>query len=189
MSAYNYKKISLLVDRVKERDAQAFADLYGMSYQKVYYLALSLLRDTQLAEDAVQETYIRVFNSISSLHDNRMFIAWLNKITYSVCMRILSGRRIDSDLDEIEEKVTDSNMDQDPLISTVKNESRRTLMKEILALPDLYKAVILMKFYENLSIDEISEALDIPPGTVKSRIHTAKGILKKNISKKGDDLK
>jgi len=62
-------------------------------------------------------------------------------------------------------------------------------MKEILDLPELYKIVILMKFYENLSIDEISEALDIPPGTVKSRIHTAKGILKKKLSGKGDDLK
>jgi len=121
MSPYNYKKISLLVDRVREQDAQAFADLYSLSYQKVYYLSLSLLRDTQLAEDAVQETYIRVFNSISSLRDSKMFIAWLNKITYSVCMRILSSIRSDSDLDEIEDKVSDRTDDQDPLISTVKN--------------------------------------------------------------------
>ena len=187
MPAYNYQKVSELVHLVKLKDGQAFADLYSMTYQRVYFFSMSILRDEHLAEDAVQETYIRALKSKDSLHDDKLFIAWLNKITYSICLRILSKRKNDQSFDEIENQIEDTGQSQDPLLKAVESESHRNLMRHILDLPDSYKAVILMKYYENMKLNEIAVALDIPPGTVKSRIHTAKKMLRDAISKKGDD--
>lgn len=183
MATFNYIRIAGLVSQIKLGDSQAFADIYTMTYQKVYYFSLSILRDEQLAEDAVQETYIRVLNSISSLHDNKLFISWLNKIAYSVCIRMLDKNKPLSNIDDIEDKVSFHSEDEDPLLRSINNESRRSLMKAILEMPESYKTVIILKYFDNMKIQEISEILGIPPGTVKSRIFTAKQLLKENLSK------
>ena len=78
-----YKDIAEIVARVKDKDADAFVELYNNMYHQVYFLALTIVKDEHLAQDVVQETFINVYTSIHSLNNDMTFIAWLNRITYN----------------------------------------------------------------------------------------------------------
>ena len=182
MAELNHKKIASLVERIKAGDSQAFADIYSQTYQKVYYFALSLVKDEHLAEDALQETYIKVLNSIDTLKDNKLFVAWLNRITYNICMRQLEKRREELGYEDEAEKLVSQDDDTNPLLYSIKSEENSELMRHILKLPESHRAVIILKFYNDMKTEEIAETLDIPPGTVKSRIHSAKKMLRESMS-------
>lgn len=85
-----YIKISKLVDRIKEGDFQVFEELYLLSYKKIYFLALDLLKDELMAEDATQEIFIIILKSIHELKNSKLFLAWSKKITYNYCISKLS---------------------------------------------------------------------------------------------------
>ena len=92
MEKLNHGQIAKLVERSKNQDSAAFTELYQMLYQKVYFFALSLTKNENMAEDAVQESFMGALSSLGSLKDNKLFVAWLNKITYNVCMAALSKK-------------------------------------------------------------------------------------------------
>ena len=182
MAELNHKQIASLVEKVKSGDSQAFADLYSQTYQKVYYFALSILKDEHMAEDALQESYIKVLNNIDSLKENRLFVAWLNRITYNVCMRMIEKNKAEQGYDEAVESIADESIENNPLLRTIRSEESSELMRHILKLPEGHRAVLILKYYSNFKTEEIAEALDIPPGTVKSRIHSAKQMLRDSMS-------
>lgn len=84
-----YIKISKLVDRSRGGDLQAFEELYLLCYKKTYLLALDLLKDELMAEDATQEIFIIIFKSIHELKNSKLFLAWSKKITYNYCINKL----------------------------------------------------------------------------------------------------
>ena len=87
---HNY--LAGLVRKVQSKDSNAFAELYGLTYKKVYNYALCYLRDAYLAQDAVQEVYILVLKKIDQLNDAMLFTAWLNQIGFHVCYDICRVR-------------------------------------------------------------------------------------------------
>ena len=70
----NYKEIAILVERLKAQDKSVFPKLYELTYQRIYFLCFSILRNEEDAKDAVQETYIKVLLNIGSLQNNELFI-------------------------------------------------------------------------------------------------------------------
>ena len=87
---HNY--IASLVTLAQHQDSNAFAELYAMTYNKVYNYACHYLKDEYLAQDAVQEVYISVLKNLGKLEDPLLFIAWLNKISFHVCYDICAKR-------------------------------------------------------------------------------------------------
>lgn len=188
--AISHDKIAKLVERAKTDDSQAFTELYELTYQKIYYIAFSILKDRYEAQDAVQETYIKIFASLHTLADDKLFVAWSNKIAYNVCLRYLeklkdtSASKDASVSDEHLDRLIESDRN-DPLLKAVKDERHRVLMKHISGLEPELKATVLFKYFEELKISEIALVMDCPEGTVKSRLNTAKRKLREQIRKKG----
>ena len=85
MKELNTGYIAGLVLRARQDDSDAFAELYAMTYNKVYNYARHYLRDDFLAQDAMQEVYILALKNLSKLNDPTLFIAWLNRIAFHVC--------------------------------------------------------------------------------------------------------
>jgi len=81
MKELNITYIAGLVLRAQANDSDAFAELYALTYNKVYNYSRHYLRDDYLAQDAMQEIYIRVLKNITKLNDPSLFIAWLNHIS------------------------------------------------------------------------------------------------------------
>ena len=93
MVEFDYKQIAKLVAQTKKGDSNAFAKLYELTYQKVYFFSMYLTRDKSLSEDVVQETFIHALKSIKTVKDDKLYIAWLNKINYSIALKILEKEK------------------------------------------------------------------------------------------------
>lgn len=177
----NFREISTLVRRVKMGDNLAFPKLYELTYQRIYFLCFSILQNEEDAQDAVQETYIKILTNLSSLQKNKLFIAWSNKIAYGICMRMLSKHKPDLPGEEFLRTIPDERQLVNPEAEMMKTETAEALASMIGQLDPVLRSTMILKYFENLKISQIAIIMDCPEGTVKSRLHTAKRLLKEVI--------
>jgi len=159
-------------------------------YQRpVFSLAIRMLRGEQDAEDVTQETFVRVFRSLDRYDPDRPFTAWIFTIAARLCIDQLRRRRlrpvplVQRDADSGEERVLDV-VDPGPgpeQLASFEEEERRT--RDLIdSLPPHYRIVIMLRHLQDLSYEEIAEALQLPLGTVKARIHRARALLKQRLA-------
>lgn len=173
----DHKFIASLVIRVQHNDTDAFAELYGLTYNKVYNYARHYLRDDFLAQDAVQEIFILALKNISTLNDPALFIAWINQISFHVCFdmskKINSGYGDITD-PELLEIVKDDNAYHNPEQITEAEEELDILRSAIDDLPAHEKQCIILRYYNNMKIEEIVDVLGYSRSTVKRYLIDAK---------------
>lgn len=189
MSSLKYLKISKLVSKCKNGDSKAFSDLYSLTYQKVYFLSLNILKDKSMAEDAVQEVFLIVLKSLDKLESPKLFIAWINKITYNYCIKELSKVRKFGEVhsDYVLPTLSDTSKDVDPIESYILKESNCELMNLINKLSSIHSTILILKYFDDLKVSEIAYVLNISEGTVKSRLSNAKKNLYKLYSEERKD--
>ncbi len=180
---YDFNELANIVQKVKDGEAHAFITLYEKTYQQTYFLAYSMLKNKENAQDAVQEVFTNVHLNLSKLQSNKTFIAWINRITYNVCLRICEKNKFtcldDSHLDDL----PDSKNEHNPLAISMLKSKKEVLSELINELDAPLKVTILLKYYEDLKIKDIAKIMSCPEGTVKSRLTTAKRVLKNQIVK------
>lgn len=193
MSALDYNYIADLVISAQNKDSNAFAELYAATYQKQYHFAYSYLKDEYLAQDALQETYIIAFKSLSKLQDPMLLTAWLNQINFRICYQLYKKQKqyasemidysgSDGDRESIPASASaDLALSQLLLSETngpediaVRSDSREYIMNQILKLPFTEAQVIILKFYQNLKHDEIAELMDISRSSVNRYLNNGK---------------
>lgn len=174
-------KIASLAEAVKKKDKDAFVELYTMTYQKTFFLALMIVKDRYLAEDVVQEVYISVLQEIHKLQNNITFIAWLNKITYRMSLQQLA-RQKEIPVERSWQSETAAASQGDVAERVVARADNEYLIGKIRELPRDLRAVIVLKYYEEMKLEEIAEILECPVGTVKSRLYHAKKRLREKLS-------
>lgn len=176
-----YKDIAVIVAKVKDKDADAFVELYNNMYQQVYFLALSIVKDQYLAQDVVQETFINVYNSIQTLNNNMTFIAWIDRITYNCALKMIAKSGEISLDNEVVENVFSASSKEEPLDLILSKEKSQTMMDLILELSPEYRTALILKYYEGMKLEEIASCMECSVGTVKSRLSRGKSALRKNI--------
>lgn len=179
----NYREIASLVAKLKANDQSVFTKLYELTYQRLYFLCFSVLKNEEDSQDALQETYIKILANISSLQDNTLFIAWANKIAYSICIRMVTKNKPSPVDDEFLVSFADEDESRQPYVSAEKSERSRVLSSMIDNLDGTLRTTLILKYYDDLKISQIAEIMDCPEGTVKSRLNTAKRLLKASIEK------
>ena len=187
------------VAAARRGDQNAFSKLFEFTNQKAYYTALKITKKEQDAEDMVQDAYIKAFTSLDSLTDDGKFESWLNMIVANKCRDYLKKKKPDlfskyeSDDSDIAFEDTLENNDISLLPETVtENEATRQIVMQCIdKLPDDQKLCVVMFYYDELSVKEIAVALQIPEGTVKSRLSKARKTLKKEFEQleKRDKIK
>jgi len=168
-----------LVRRLQRGDMEALGVLFKHHKQLVYRTALAVTRDERAAEDILQECFVRLFTYASSIDTDRPLRPWLYRVTVNLSYD-RSSERIAQPLDDILEWI--SNLAGAFPAPDHRAEQQETIkmVREIVAeLPPLHRAVVVLFYMESLSIDEVSQVLDLPAGTVKSRLHYARGRLRK----------
>lgn len=176
-----YKDVAEIVARVKEKDADAFVELYNNMYQQVYFLALSIVKDQYLAQDVVQETFINVYNSIHTLNNDMTFIAWIDRITYNCALKMIAKNGEMSLDSEVVDKVFPTTDKEEPLEVVLSKEKSQTMMNLILELSPEYRTTLILKYYEGMKLEEIASCMECSVGTVKSRLNRGKSALRKSI--------
>ena len=156
-----------LVDRARRGDREAFNVLAGRAVDRLYGIARMILRDTELAEDATQEALVRAWRDLPSLRDAERFDAWLYRLIVRSCADVGRNRR------RWRAEVTVLPTEPTEPDSASELADRDQLERGLRRLNDAQRTILVLNFYVGLSPAETAEALDIPVGTAKSRLHYA----------------
>lgn len=173
------------IKQVLKGDQSAYGEIVEIYKDKVFQLCYRILGNRHEAEDMAQEAFIRAYVNIASFNIDLKFSTWLYRIATNLCIDRIRKKKPDYYLDA-EVSGTDgltmySQIASDTILPEDEIESlelQETIQREITKLPEKYRSVIVLKYIEELSLNEISEILDIPLGTVKTRIHRGREALR-----------
>lgn len=176
------QEITDLVSKAQGGDNNAFEKLFIEIQDNLYFYALKMIHNQQDAEDAVQSTAIEIFNSIVKLQNPDFFKTWAVRICHNVCCKQfkkngLSTISVDDDESFIDD-IADEDKESMPAELAESEEFKNIIEQMIDSLPDMQRSCLLLYYFEELDINEISEMLEIPTGTVKSNLNYARKKLK-----------
>ncbi|WP_141434443.1 RNA polymerase sigma factor SigW [Bacillus sp. 03113] len=176
------------IKQVLKGDQNAFGEIIEIYKDKVFQVCFRMLGDRHEAEDIAQEAFIRAYVNISSFNINLKFSTWLFRIATNLCIDRIRKKKPDYYLDAevagtegltmYSQIAAETSLPEDDVESL---ELQETIQKEISKLPEKYRSVIVLKYIEELSLNEISEILDLPLGTVKTRVHRGREALRNQL--------
>lgn len=161
---------------------KAFTQIYNVYKDKIYFMAINFFKDEQIAEDIVQETFMKVIQDIKTLKSPEAFHIWILRIAYRTCID-QTRKKMYAMQEELDEEVEDQ---QTPtVIRQMKSqEISETVLKIIESMAPSLRYVCILRFYEGLSVKETAEVLGITENAVKVRTNRAKSYLKEELEKK-----
>jgi RNA polymerase sigma-70 factor (ECF subfamily) len=182
-----------LLRRLRDRDERAFRELVEAHRDRVYNITFRMLGNRAEAEDVAQEVFIAVFKNIEDFREQSKFSTWLYRIAVNHCKNRIKylARRHDRDRDELDETTQGTGVNgsiSGPVPSAPDRalegaQMEKLLQDAIAALEDDQRIVVVLRDVEDLSIEEICEITGLPDGTVKSRLHRARLVLRKRLQR------
>lgn len=181
--------INKRIKQVLKGDQSAYEDIVNLYQHKLYQVCYRMLSSKEEAEDITQEAFVRAYINLHSFDQKRKFSTWIYRIATNLCIDRIRKKKPDYYLDAevagtegldmysqiaADEKLPEETVEQ--------MELQERIQYEISRLPDKYRAVIVLKYIEELSLQEISEILEMPLGTVKTRIHRGREALRKQLA-------
>lgn len=178
-----------LVASAKRGDPQAFRTLMKKYHKSVYYMLLKMVKNADDAEDLTQEAFAKAFNSIDKFDSTFAFSTWLFRIATNNCIDFIRKKRvqtisIDSPLEgddgsSMQLDVRDDNFD--PNDSMLRQQRKHYLELAIQRLPEKYRTLVELRYYRELSYEEVADELQIPLGTVKAQLFRARELLNEEL--------
>ncbi|HEX8129806.1 MAG TPA: sigma-70 family RNA polymerase sigma factor [Pyrinomonadaceae bacterium] len=179
-----------IVERALCGDADAFGEIVHRWERRIYALAYGILGREEEARDATQETFIAAFRNLRGFRGEAKVSSWLHRIAVNQC--ITRQRRARTRAEHSLEAETEAGGERfaapagsSPARQAEGRERAEAVRRAVAALPPELREVILMKEFEELTFQEIADALDVPLSTVKSRLYTALRQLRLRLEKHG----
>lgn len=174
-----------LAERVLQKDREALGELFRRYHKRFYRLAFRFLGDAYLADDLTSEIFLRIYKYLKSFDPQAQFKPWAYKIATNTCLTYKSKRkesRIKTQEDEetgepeaVDEKV-------DLIAETQKNETAERVQQALNKLPEKYRLVLYLYYFEDLKYEEIASSLELPLNTVRTHLKRGKEMLKKDLA-------
>jgi RNA polymerase sigma-70 factor (ECF subfamily) len=169
------EKEELLVKRAKRGDVSAFSELVRRYERYVLNLVYRTLGRSEDAEDIAQEAFVKAFLNIKKFKEESKFSTWLSKIVINLCMdKIREKANKEENLEEGVWLTIPQSSYYSPEETVERLEIQEWIKKAVMSLPEDLRIVFVLREFEDLSYQEISEMLDIPIGTVESRLYRAR---------------
>lgn len=185
MAELDYDYLARLVRSTLEGNSESFAELYAATYEKQYSYAYRYVKDAHTAQDILQDVYVLALNKLHTLRDPRLFISWLNQITFRVCYdykKKMDRRPVLVDNSEYADGDILYSSAVSPEKEIIDRYEQAEMMSQILDLKPVESQAIIMRYYHRMTIDEIAQAMDCSRSTVKRRIASGKATLIRNVS-------
>ncbi len=158
--------VHVLADKAKKGDWQAFLQLALAKKDRLYHRALAMMQNEEDAADAVEEALLKAYSAMAGLNEPQYFQSWLTRILIHTCIDM--HRKASKTVYLVPERLErGAHSPQEDLADRIDLE------RHLGRLSDDYRTVLVLRYYEDLKIDEIARLLNLPPGTVKSRINYA----------------
>ncbi len=178
-----------LARRALARDGDAFRTIMKKHNQRLYRIARGVVRNDSEAEDIVQEAYVRAFAHLNSFRGDSTLATWLSRIVINEALGRLRKKRAQKVVAISGGQTLEGQIIQFPNNDSNTDPERNMAQRQILqivekatdALPDVYRTVFIARVIEGLSIDETAEMLGIRPETVKTRLHRARTLVRKQL--------
>lgn len=164
-----------LVERFKNGDETAFNGIVNRYSSKILSLAAYFLKDSEEAFDVAQEVFVKIHRSLHRFRGDSKLSTWIHTIAANTCKNRLSfWKRLTLRRKEYEKAAQVFYEPWTPHDEAEQSERVRIIRENILALPEKYRLVVILKDLQGLSYEEIAKVLEIQEGTVKSRLHRAR---------------
>ncbi|HSR50211.1 MAG TPA: sigma-70 family RNA polymerase sigma factor [Acidobacteriota bacterium] len=182
----------ILVERLKRRSSQAFDELVSCHGHRLQGVAMRILRNAQDAEDCVQETFLKAFQSISSFRGQASLSTWLYRIATNLALSRLRKKRR-TPLVDVDSRLPDAcarhpsavrDWSRMPETALLRRELADQVRKLIAELPETYRLPYVLKDLEKLSESEVCQALGLPKSTIKSRVHRARVFIRSELKER-----
>jgi RNA polymerase sigma-70 factor (ECF subfamily) len=168
-----------LITQAKTGDRRAFNDLVLQHRAGVVNVVYRMCGDAVLAEDAAQECFIRAWEKLATYRPRAPFRNWLYRIATNCAITMLRREKPTVNIDKM--PITDGQIG--PERSVERQERAGAVQQAVLALPPASRSVIILREYEGLSYRDIAQTLDIPIGTVMSRLNYARKALRTSLAR------
>ncbi len=185
----------VLVDRLRAGDGSAVDDLANLYGSKIYHLAFRYMKNREDAEEVVQDVLLKVYQKISAFRGDAALSSWIYRITFNTAMSRLRNTKFTRPA-EVERSTSDdaafpeagrarrdvadwSSMADDEVF---RSELRRKLVREVLDLPAIYRAPVVLRDIQGFSTEEASAILRVKDQTLKSRLHRGRMILRDRLT-------
>ncbi|MCS7011053.1 MAG: sigma-70 family RNA polymerase sigma factor [Anaerolineales bacterium] len=167
---------STIIEQSQNGDRHAFGELVRRYYSGVVHVVYRLCGDAALAEDMAQETFLRAWIHLPSYHPQSPFRNWLYRIAVNATFDVLRKQKA-TELEEEEwQQIRDSSLSPEAIV--LAREKAGRIQQAIVSLPEAARNVLVLREYGGLSYQEIAAVLDIPLGTVMSRLNYARNRLR-----------
>ena len=165
-----------LIELCRAGDSSAVEHFVRTYQQDVYSLGLSILDDSDEAEDATQEALLAALRRLHSFHGDSSLKTWLYSIMVNICRTRLQHHKRRERLAEILGGILRIQATRPPTVEedTIQHESNESLWHAIYSMDEKHRIPIVLRYYHDLSVAEIANILQIPEGTVHSRLNTAR---------------
>ncbi|MFZ5468271.1 MAG: RNA polymerase sigma factor [Myxococcota bacterium] len=183
-----------LVQRVRSGDQRAFKLLVERYQRKIYSVALGMLRDKEEALDVSQEAFVKVYKYLDHFKGDASFYTWLYRITVNVCIDVIRKRggsareaveyddSVAHDASEANLGALGSRLGTNPQKSALRRELAEKIEEALAQVPEKHRAILLLREIEGMSYEDLARTLDIPKGTVMSRLFHARIKVQKILS-------
>jgi len=175
----------ILVSAAKSGDQKAFEDLMKKYRKSVYYMLLKMVYNPDDAEDLTQEAFAKAFTSLHKFDSKFAFSTWLFRIATNNCIDFIRKKKlltysIDQPVDEDSDRpffidIRDKNYN--PNEEMIHSERSQIIHEAVEKLPQRYKILVQMRYFDEKAYEELAEELNLPLGTVKAQLHRARELL------------
>ncbi|MEQ1932966.1 MAG: RNA polymerase sigma factor [Fimbriimonadaceae bacterium] len=170
-----------LIRKASRGDSRAFDEIVDRYQGCLYAMAYRILRNSDDAVDAVQETFIKAYKAIGSFDESRPIKPWLCRICGNCCIDVVRTRKERTEsLDQHEYMLVDPTSGPDQVATD--GDRDEAIAKAIDRLPPRYRQIVVMRHYRQMEVSEISSVLGTPEGTIKSWLFRARRQLKQELS-------
>ncbi|MGZ3421876.1 MAG: RNA polymerase sigma factor [Polyangiales bacterium] len=181
-----------VVARVLAGELALFEVVMRRHNQRVFRAARSIVKDDAEAEDVMQESYLLAFQHLSDFAGRARFSTWLTRIVvHEALKRVRKGKRItfEEDMDDnAGDTPSGGAISTDPEKLAGDRELARAIEQAVETLPDVFRAVFVLRAVEQMSVSETAQALGVPEDTVKTRLHRARAAIQKQLVARTDSL-
>jgi len=192
----NAKNDFHIVSRAKEGDQKAYAELMQRYKDSIYFMALKMVNNKDDAMDLTVETFGKAFENLGKYKPDFAFSTWLFRIATNNCIDFIRKKRLnvvslnsltDQDGEERQFEIRSENLN--PEETSIKKQENEKLKNIVEQLPSRYRTLIILRYFEEQSYEEIAQQLDLPLGTVKAQLFRARDLLANVMNRKKNNLR